>query len=363
MKKTRLGKAVSPLLICAGWLAAFAPVHAQSPAYPPQTLYFHYFQMDVPADIHLDESVVRANFAGNDFKAYPIASQQAFTRLVRERINVFKNHKISAESLAYDRKMRAKLPFYDESTRERVKRDHPELNMTTALYEAIKVDEQRYYIVANHLGHLDETYNVSLYGQWYMYIPEQQKYAVSGQARIPASYIVTRDGNVAARDFFNKNIRALNAETLADPKVMAVGPIAWINATFHPDLHYVLQSPALPLKITVEAGGYNSDAYSDQNDMLRQITHLSGHGRSLARGTRTVADIRGQERCYDAPASSLTNPLVWCSWTTKGKKEDINAPSIHIHMRYQTDGSPQAAQQAMRVWEQLMKSVQRRGKG
>ena len=46
--------------------------------YPSQLLYFHYFQLDVPKDINLDASIIEANFWGNRFHAYPIASQKAF---------------------------------------------------------------------------------------------------------------------------------------------------------------------------------------------------------------------------------------------------------------------------------------------
>ena len=46
--------------------------------YPSQALYFHYYQIDVPKDINLDASIIEANFWGNRYHAYPIASQKAF---------------------------------------------------------------------------------------------------------------------------------------------------------------------------------------------------------------------------------------------------------------------------------------------
>lgn len=60
--------------------------------YTPQPLYFHYYRLDVPADIDLDKAIIETGFWGNRFFAYPIESQEAFTALVNRRINLFKNH-------------------------------------------------------------------------------------------------------------------------------------------------------------------------------------------------------------------------------------------------------------------------------
>lgn len=125
--------------------------------YPAKALYFHYYQIDIPQDITVDDSQIEGEFWGNRFFAYPITSQQAFDELVNERINVFKNHKISEKALAYGRES------YQTYADEDVKKMYPPLNMTTALYEAIRYDAQHYKIIANSLNSLDTSFTSTLY--------------------------------------------------------------------------------------------------------------------------------------------------------------------------------------------------------
>ncbi len=128
--------------------------------YPAKALYFHYYQIDIPQDIAVDDSQIDAEFWGNRFFAYPIESQKAFDDLVNERINVFKNHKLSEKSLAYGRESYQSYQTYADDD---VKKMYPPLNMTTALYEAIRYDAQHYKIIANSLNSLDTSFTSTLY--------------------------------------------------------------------------------------------------------------------------------------------------------------------------------------------------------
>ena len=69
-------------------------------------------------------------------------------------------------------------------------RSYPELNMTTALYKAIKYDDQHYEIIANSLGNMDSTFQSNLFTQWYIYVPEQHKYIMTKQAMNPSRYLL-----------------------------------------------------------------------------------------------------------------------------------------------------------------------------
>ncbi len=336
------------------------------PVYNPQTLYFHYFSIDIPADIDQDKSINEANIFGNRFYAYPIESQQAFTKHVQGVINVFKSHKLSQTALEYERVEREET---EELGLDYIKKSHPPLNMTTALYKAIKYDENTYNIIANPLSNLDSTFNSVMYSQWYIYIPEQHKYIMTKQTMFPARFLVSRDQVKTGRTFLDTQIRPLTPQSLANPKHMAVGPIAWIDANFHPKIDYYLVSKQYPMSISLEVEGYRKDERNpiktEQKDDLEEYKDSNeGKANRLDSGSRTVVGIKGREVCYYFPLSQYSeSAYIWCSWGTNGKKEDLNHPFIKLDMFYNVDGTESSRNTAMQAWEQLLGSFKRRGHG
>ncbi len=328
--------------------------------YPSQPLYFHYFSLDVPQDIDLDKAVIEAGFWGNQFFAYPIESQQAFTDLVNRRINLFKKHKLSEKALAYEKESRATIARVgDESD----KLTYPKLNMTTALYKAIKYDDNRYKIIANSTDNLDATFQSSMYNQYYMYVPEQHKYIMTPQIRQPAKFLVTQDPEISGRKFLDTQIRPLSKQALTNPKVMAVGPVAWIDADMQPTISYKLTSKSYPIEIDLETRGYSK--YDGINETQKQqIDQLksSNATRAITSGSREAGGIKGQERCYQvSPSTYRPHHQVYCTWGTDGKPEDLDHPYINIALTYTTDGSETQTKQAMATWEQLLGSLKKRG--
>ncbi len=327
--------------------------------YPSQSLYFHYFSLDVPQDIDLDKAVIEAGFWGNQFFAYPIESQQAFTDLVNRRINLFKKHKLSEKALAYEKEGRADLIYATDDVRA----SFPKLNMTTALYKAIKYDDNRYKIIANSTDNLDATFQSSMYNQYYMYVPEQHKYIMTPQIRQPAKFLVTQDPEISGRKFLDTQIRPLSKQALTNPKVMAVGPVAWLQPESHPDISYKLTSKSYPIEIDLETRGYSK--YDGINETQKQqIDQLksSNATRAITSGSREAGGIKGQERCYQvSPSTYRPHHQVYCTWGTDGKPEDLDHPYINIALTYTTDGSETQTKQAMATWEQLLGSLKKRG--
>ncbi len=334
--------------------------------YPSQILYFHYFQLDVPKDINQDASIVEANFAGNRFHAYPIASQKAFDQLVNERINVFKNHKLSQAALDYEKKKRETIKRVGDAEDFR---SYPELNMTTALYKAIKHDDQHYNIIANSLGNMDSTFQSNLLTQWYIYVPEQHKYIMTKQAMNPSRILAAPDIEEKGRTFLRTQIRPLSVQALSNPKVMALGPIAWIDADFHPTIEYRMQSKAAKMDIHLDVDSVSNDKYDGVKytlkDLIKRIENRSdGKARSLNSGSRTVSAMKGQERCYYVPSTDLATEshYVWCAWGTDGIKENLDNPSMLLEMKYYVGASSSDQKVALQAWEQLIGSLKRRGK-
>lgn len=327
--------------------------------YPTKPYYFHYFSLDVPQDIDLDKAVIEASFAGNQFFAYPIESQQAFTELVNRRINLFKKHKLSEKALAYEKEGRADLIYATDDVRA----SFPKLNMTTALYKAIKYDDNHYEILANSTDNLDATFQSSIYTQLYIYVPEQHKYIMTPQTKMPASTLVTRDPEVTGRKFLDTQIRPLSKQALTNPKVMAVGPVAWIDADMQPTISYKLTSKSYPIEIDLETRGYSK--YDGINETQKQqIDQLksSNATRAITSGSREAGGIKGQERCYQvSPSTYRPHHQVYCTWGTDGKPEDLDHPYINIALTYTTDGSETQTKQAMATWEQLLGSLKKRG--
>ena len=334
--------------------------------YPSQALYFHYFQIDVPKDINLDASIIEANFSGARFHAYPIASQKAFDQLVNDRINVFKNHKLSQAALDYEKKKRETIKRVGDAEDFR---SYPELNMTTALYKVIKYDDQHYRIIANSLGNMDSTFQSNLFTQWYIYVPEQHKYIMTKQTMQPSSLLAASDYEEKGRDFLKNKLRPLSTTVLTNPKVMAVGPVVWLIPTSHPTIQYRMQSKAAKMDIHLDVDSVSNDKYDGVKytlkDLIKRIENRSdGKARSLNSGSRTVSAMKGQERCYYVPSADLTTEshYVWCAWGTDGIKENLDNPSMLLEMKYYVGASSSDQKVALQAWEQLIGSLKRRGK-
>lgn len=328
--------------------------------YPAKPLYFHYYQIDIPQDIAVDDSQIEAEFWGNRFFAYPIASQEAFDELVSERINVFKNHKLSEKALAYERESRQTL---NEYAGEDVKISYPQLNMTTALYEAIRYDAQHYKIIANSLNNLDSSFNTSLYMQYYMYVPEQHQYIMTKQNKQPASLIASRDQYKSGKTFLTE-VLSTNKNRLNNQNFMAVGPVVWMKPDSHPNIEYRMASKAVPMSLHLDVGARKDkgETKDELEETISTIDYLSeGKSKKIYRGNRDLAGMKGIERCYLATASELNeSSYVWCAWGTDGEKEDLNKPSILLEMEYEVGSSSTDIQYAMDAWKQLMDSFKRR---
>ena len=333
--------------------------------YPSQVLYFHYFQLDVPKDINLDASIIEANFSGNRFHGYPIASQKAFDQLVNERINIFKNHKLSQAALDYEKKSRETMKSVGSPENQR---SYPELNMTTALYKAIKYDDQHYEIIANSLGNMDSTFQSNLFTQWYIYVPEQHKYIMTKQTMNPSRILAAPDNEEKGRDFLKNKLRPLSTTVLTNPKAMAVGPVVWLIPTSHPTIEYRMQSKSAKMDIHLDVDSVSNDKYDGVKytlkDLIKRIENRSdGKARSLNSGSRTVSAMKGQERCYYVPSTDLATEshYVWCAWGTDGIKENLDNPSMLLEMKYYVGASSSDQKVALQAWEQLIGSLKRRG--
>lgn len=333
-----------------------------SQTYPTKPYYFHYFSIAIPDDINIDKGIDSANFWGNEFRAYPIASHQDFSKLVEARIAHFQNHKLSQRALDYEKQQRQDLITLNIDAKIRAM--NPNLHMTTALYKSAKYDENRYAIIANPDNNLDSTFNSTMYRQIYMYVPEQHKYIMTNQSPFPARFLLEEDRIATSKQFLDNNIRALDSQILTNPNVMAVGPIAWIKPDSHPTIKHTLTSQAVPMSIEVKTDGYRGERIKDsQTQDIKQFKAMNDNkARPITSGTREQAGIKGREICYYFPQGEYgSSAYVWCSWGTDGEKENLDSPFIEITMDYKVDGTETQTKQAMSTWNQLMNSLQKRG--
>ena len=334
--------------------------NTQNAAYQAKPLYFHYFKMDIPQDIDPDKKIIQAEFWGNQFRAFPIESQQAFTQLVNDRINVFKNHQFSQAALDHEKRNRENLRKINDPE---ISARYPNLNMTSALYKDVKYNERAYKIIANSLQSLDSTFTSTLYTQWYIYVPEQHKYIMTKQSPQPVSLIL-EDPVEGGRNFINNIIQPLSVELLANPKNMAVGPVIWLTPDSHPNIEYRMTSTEVPMEIylLVSAGGFG-DVKDELDEVIDNFEYWSdGQAKKLHSKSRSLGNIKGNERCYAIPQSKrIEKSYVWCGWGTDGQRENLERPSIQLEMRYEINDLKSDIPVAMTAWETLTKSFQRRG--
>ena len=331
----------------------------QNKAYQTKPLYFHYFKMDIPQDIDPDKKIIQAEFWGNQFRAFPIESQQAFTQLVNDRINVFKNHKFSQAALDYEKFKRENLRKINDPE---ISARYPNLNKTSALYKAIEYDQQHYEIIANSLQSLDSKFSSTLYSQFYFYVPEQHKYIMTKQTAQPAKDIVEEKEEVG-HNFFKNIIQPLSVELLRNPKNMAVGPVVWLTPDSHPNIEYRMTSTEVPMEIylLVSAGGLD-DVKDELDEVIDNFGYWSdGQAKKLHSKSRTLANIKCNERCYAIGQSKrIEKSYVWCGWGIDGQRENLEKTYIQLEMRYEINDLKADIPVAKTAWETLTKSFVRR---
>ncbi len=323
-----------------------------------QPLPFAFYQIDVPKDIDLDASIVETSFWGNRFHAYPIGSQAEFTALVKERAQKYYDHVIPQKSLDFQNKKLEDVRKYGDAA---TKAAYIDLRMTRALYKLIKIDDQRYEIVATAQAD-PNMFILNLYAQFYLYVPQLKKYIWSKPARFPSVFAPKEE---RVQKFLKEQIVYTTPETLKNTSAMAVGPVMWLKPDEHPIISYAMVSKAYDMDINLISAGVRSHWAGVQEskdlDVDQIMRDTDRQAQVLFSRSQTLQGMKGREDCVWVPANKTNRPrpYYWCSWATAGKRDNLMRPAIDLTAKIYVDGG-QNKTKALAMWSQLVNSLKAR---
>ena len=339
--------------------SAYTQGKTMTPVFQPQPLPFAFYQIDVPKDINLDASIVETSFWGNRFHAYPIGSQAEFTALVKKRAQKYYDHVIPQKDLDFQNK---KLETVQRVGDAATKAAYIDLKMTRALYKLIKIDDQRYEIVATAEAD-PNMFILNLYAQRYLYVPQLNKYIWSKPARFPSVFAPKEEERV--QKFLKEQIVYTTPETLKNISAMAVGPVMWLKPDEHPIISYAMVSKAYKMDINLMSAGVRSDwaGVKETKDLeVDQIMRdTDQQAKVVFNRSQSLHGMKGREDCVWVPANETNHPhsYLWCSWATPGERDNLMKPAIDLTTKIYID-SEQDQANALKMWEQLIFSLKPR---
>lgn len=306
------------------------PVAAPTQAYVPQSLAFHRYTLDIPADMDTGKGLQLMAFGGHNWRVYPAASAKQVQGLVHKRAQ--------------------------ELNRLRQDANQASLGLKLSLYRVVDGGEGRWGVLGRHPINLNPAAPDTTYADWYVYHPGR-KYVLHGQqAALPESV----DAVGTAQEFLRNIVPATPAH-IADDKAVVVGPVAWLQPDGQPYIRYRLDSPQQHLSIELDVGPAGPDQSSlnrlKQERMRDKLREAGRSSRVLVKRLTQAAGMAGHEDCIRVSAAPA--PMLWCSWISAGQAQAPGSPSIDLNLKYHAVGSMDV-QQGLAAWRQLLGSLRRR---
>ena len=279
--------------------------------------------------------------------------------MVKKRAQKYYDHVIPEKDREYERKEYEMAQRVGDAA---TKAAYINLNMTRALYKLIKIDEQRYEIVATAEGDPD-MFILNLYDQIYLYVPELKKYIWNKPGRFPSIFAPKAEERV--RKFLNEQIVYTTPETLKNTSAMAVGPVMWLKPDEHPIISYAMKSKAYAMDINLMSAGVRVEADSVRevkNQEVEQIMRdTDRQAQVIFSRSQTLHGMKGREDCVWMPANETNRPQAyyWCSWASAGERNNLMKPAIDLTAKIYVNGM-QDQPHAVAMWEQLLYSLKPR---